>query len=498
MTMRGLMLSLSVALLAAISWPAGADAESILYRDYDLGDGASPSLDPISPNRFYQANDLIYSRLIRQDENGAPEPELATEWSANEDATEWTIKLRDGVRFHDGSTFDANDVKYSFERINDPALESPVASVLGMIDHVDVIDPLTAKIVLTTPHAGLVALLMDYRVRMVPEGSGDTIGTDANGTGPFKMDTYDPEGTTILVANADYWEGPPKLDAIHLIAIPDTEARTQALLAGQIDVSTIGRDQALLFENNDQFELQNFPTGDWFGIIFRTDTAPFDNPLVRKAVRIAADREAMIKLMVGEGNAIATCDHPVMAGDPYRVEFDCPQDIEEAKRLLAEAGYPDGIEFDLYTSDLEPGMVQYAEVYQQQVAAAGIEVNVVVAPGDGYWEDVWMVETVSMTSWSQRPADQILNEAFRSGSSWNESYYANPKFDELLDLARASLDFEQSKAYYGDAEKLLFEDGGTFIAFFENGFRAVNSRVSGLPPVPEDYIQWHLVAKESE
>src|SRR5690606_27460063 len=107
---------------------------------------------------------------------------------------------------------------------------------------------------------------------------------------------------------------------------------------------------------------------------------PFDNPLVRKAVRIAADREAMIKLMVGEGNAIATCDHPVMAGDPYRVEFDCPQDIEEAKRLLAEAGYPDGIEFDLYTSDLEPGMVQYAEVYQQQVAAAGIEVNVVVAP----------------------------------------------------------------------------------------------------------------------
>src|SRR5690606_11602912 len=104
------------------------------------------------------------------------------------------------------------------------------------------------------------------------------------------------------------------------------------------------------------------------------------------------------------------------------------------------------IEFDLYTSDLEPGMVQYAEVYQQQVAAAGIAVNVVVAPGDGYWEDVWMVETVSMTSWSQRPAAQILNDAFRSGSSWNESYCADPKFDELLDVARASVDFDQSKA----------------------------------------------------
>jgi peptide/nickel transport system substrate-binding protein len=293
-------------LALAVAAPAAANAESIFYRDYDLGDGASPSLDPISSNRFYQANDLIYSRLVRQDENGAPSPELATEWSANADATQWTIKLRGGVRFHDGSEFDAADVKYSFERIKDPALESPVASVLGMIDHVEVIDPLTAKIVLSSPHAGLIVLLMDYRVRMIPEGSGDTIGTQANGTGPFKMQAYDPEGTTILVVNEDYWEGRPKLDAVHIIAIPDTAARTQALLAGQLDMATIGSDQRPLFEKSGNFELQNFPSGDWFGIVFRTDTPPFDDPLVRKAVRVAVDRQAMIKLLVGEGNAIAT------------------------------------------------------------------------------------------------------------------------------------------------------------------------------------------------
>lgn len=494
MTLRRLMLLLALAVAA----PAAANAESIFYRDYDLGDGASPSLDPISSNRFYQANDLIYSRLVRQDENGAPSPELATEWSANADATQWTIKLRGGVRFHDGSEFDAADVKYSFERIKDPALESPVASVLGMIDHVEVIDPLTAKIVLSSPHAGLIVLLMDYRVRMIPEGSGDTIGTQANGTGPFKMQAYDPEGTTILVVNEDYWEGRPKLDAVHIIAIPDTAARTQALLAGQLDMATIGSDQRPLFEKSGNFELQNFPSGDWFGIVFRTDTPPFDDPLVRKAVRVAVDRQAMIKLLVGEGNAIATCDHPVMPGDPYRAEVDCPSDVEGAKRLLAEAGYPDGIEFDLVTSDLEPGMVQYAEVYQQQVARAGIKANIVLAPSDGYWENVWMVAPVSMTSWSQRPADQVLNEAFRSTSSWNESYLKNARFDELLDLARSSLDFEQSKDYYAQAQRLLFEEGGSFIAYFENGFRAVNKRATGVPPVPEDYIRWHLIAKEAE
>lgn len=489
---------LSLALALALTAPVAAQAESILYRDYDLGDGASPSLDPISPNRFYQANDLIYSRLVRQDENGAPSPELATEWSVNADGTEWTIKLRDGVRFHDGSAFDAGDVKYTLERINGPALESPVASVLGMIDHVEVIDPLTAKIVLSSPHAGLIVLLMDYRVRMIPEGSGETIGTEANGTGPFKMETYDPEGTTVLVANADYWEGPPKVDAVHIIAIPDTAARTQALLAGQLDMATIASDQRTVFEKSGEFELQNFPTGDWFGIVFRTDLAPFDNPLVRKAVRVAVDRQAMVKLLVGEGNAVVTCDHPVMPGDPYRAEFDCPPDVNAAKRLLAEAGYPDGIEFDLVTSELEPGMVQYAEVYQQQVAPAGIKANIVLAPADGYWEDVWMVAPVSMTSWSQRPADQVLNEVFRSTSSWNESYFKNPRFDELLDLARSSLDLEKSKGYYAEAQRLLFEEGGTFIGYFENSLRAVNRRVSGLPPVPEDYIRWHLIAKESE
>jgi len=493
-----LLATVALAFAAIAAAPIDARAESVLYRDYDLGDGASPSLDPISPNRFYQANDLIYSRLIRQNDAGEPAAELATSWTANADATEWTLTLQEGVTFHDGSAFDANDVKYTLERINDPALESPVASVLGMIDHVEVVDPLTAKIVLSTPHAGLVVLLMDYRVRMIPEGSGDTIGTEPNGTGPFRMDTYDPEGTTILVANEDYWEGRPKLDRIELIAIPDTEARTQALLAGQLDMSTVSRDQLLLFEGNDDFVVQSFPTGDWFGIIFRTDTPPFDDPRVRKAVRVAVDRNAMMNLMVGEGGGTITCDHPVMAGDPYRVDFDCSQNIEEAKQLLADAGYPDGIEFDLFTSDLEPGMTQYAEVYQQQVAAAGITANVVVAPADGYWEDIWMVETVSMTSWSQRVADQILNEAFRSTSSWNETYYNNPEFDALLDKARSSLDFEESKGYYGQAEQLLFEDGGTFIAYFDNGARVLSKSISGLPPVPEDYIRWHLVAKESE
>jgi peptide/nickel transport system substrate-binding protein len=482
-----------LAALVLGAFASSAAAEKVFKRANDLSFGGSESLDPLSPNRFYEVNDMIYSRLVRQDDKGEPAPELATKWTANENATEWTIELQPGVKFHDGSDFDATDVKYSLERIKDPALESPVASVLGIIDHVEVVNPLTAKIVLSSPHAGLPVLLLDYRVRMIADGSGPTIEKTGIGTGPFKLESYDPEGTTVLVANPDYWEGPPKLDKVIFTAIPDSEARNQAMLAGQLNYNSLTLDQVPMFKDNPAFTIQNFPAGGWFGIVFRTDTAPFTDPKVRKAVRIAADRQEMMKLMVGEGNGTVGCDQPVRADDPFRAAIDCPQDIEGAKKLLAEAGFPDGIDIEVFTSDLEPGMVRFAEVYQQQVAKAGIRAKVTLAPADGYWDDVWMQAPACMTSWGERPADQILNEAYRTGSSWNESYFADAAYDTLLDQARSSLDLEKAKGYYGEAQRILFEQGGTFIPYQENGRRILTSDVTGIKPLGEDYIRWNLV-----
>ena len=469
-----------------------AHADKVLRRANDLSYGGKESLDPISPNRFYEVNDMIYSRLIRLDDKGNPAPELATSWAPNADATEWTLKLQPGVKFHNGSEFDAKDVKYSLERINDPKLESPVASVLGIIKEVVVVDPLTVKIKLSTPHSGLPLLLYDYRVRMIPEGSGDTITRTGIGTGPFRLESYDPEGKTILVANKDYWEGPPKIDRVEFTAIPDSEARNQAMLGGQLDYNSLTRDQEPLFRSKPEFTIQNFPAGGWFGIAFLTDQDPLKDPRVRKAIRIAVNREEMMKLMVGGGNGEVTCDTPVKKNDPFRAELSCPQDIEGAKKLLADAGYPNGIDINLSTADLEPGMMQYAEVYQQQVAKAGIRINIKVEPSDGYWDNVWMKKN-SMTSWSGRPADQILNEAYRTGSSWNESHFSNAKYDQLLDKARGALDPAESRKYYTEAQQMLFDEGGTFIAYQENGRRVLTSKVKGIPELDEDHIRWHLV-----
>ena len=407
-------------------------------------------------------------------------------------ATEWTLTLRPGIKFHDGSDFDAADVKYSLERINDPALELPVAAVLGIISDVEVVDPLTVRIKLSTPHGGLPMLLYDYRVRMIPDGSGATIAETGIGTGPFKLAALDPEGTTELVANPDYWDGAPKIDRIVITAIPDNEARNQAMQAGQIDINSLSRDQVPLYADTTKFTVQQFPAGGWFGIVFLTDEAPFDDPRVRKALRIAANREDMRALLVGAENGQISCDVPVSLSDPFRADLSCPQDIAGAKTLLAEAGFPDGIDVDVYTADLEPGMVQFAEVYQQQVAAAGIRVALKLAPSDGYWDDVWFYKNC-VTSWGARPADQFLNEAYRSGADWNESHFANPGYDALLDEARSTLDLAKARDLYGQAQRILFEEGGTFIPYHEDGRRVFSAKITGIPALDSDYIRWHLV-----
>jgi peptide/nickel transport system substrate-binding protein len=492
MTYRSLFKAALLAPLCALLLTNAVAAETIIRRAHDLSGGGAESLDPISPTPFYYMNELIYDTLV-QPELGKdePVPALAVSWTSSPDSKVWTFHLRSGVKFHDGSAFDANDVVYSFDRIKDPKLESPVTTMLSYVEKVEAVDPLTVRITLASANADFLSALQDDRLSMISEGSGDKIGETGIGTGPFKIVKYDPEGTTKLAAFDEYWDGRPKVDGITFVAIPDTEARVQALLAGQIDMDSVSIEHANQFADTSKFQILPYSNGGWNGIAFRTDTPPFDDARVRKAVRIAVNREEMIQLIAGKDGGQIACDNPVWQGDPYHAEIDCKQDIEGAKKLLAEAGYPDGIDFEIYTSDLEPAMVRYAEVYQQQVAAAGIRVTIKLSPGDGYWTDVWMVKPVTVTSWSGMPADLILNEAYRSTSSWNETYYKNPEMDRTLDAARTETDFEKRKRLYQDAQRLLYEDGGSLIAFYTNVLNVVSTRIKGIPAAHSSLIRWN-------
>ncbi len=386
---------------------AQAEPSGTFRQAHELGFGGQSSLDPIAKGRVRQLTEKLMNRLVRPGVDGKPQPDLAVSWSANDDATEWMFNLREDVRFHDGSDFDAADVIYSLTRVLDPEMDSPARSAVKMIQSVDMVDDMTVKITLDTPFADMPLQLIDYRLRIIAEGTGDTIGTTGIGTGPFKLEKFDAEGTSVLVANTDYWEGEPGVARMEVIGIPDGQARLQALMGGQLDMERgITAQQRVMLEGSNKFSVQEIPTGNWQGLVFRTDVAPFDDARVRKAMRMVADRQGLIDLVLGGGGVVA-CDNPVEPNDQYRADMSCDQDVEGAKALLSEAGYADGIEIDVHVAMLEPTWPTLAVAYQAQAAAAGIRVNVVQTPTDGYWSQVWMKKDIAATRWNERPARDL-------------------------------------------------------------------------------------------
>jgi peptide/nickel transport system substrate-binding protein len=458
-----------------------------------VGFGAHSSLDPASKGRVLQIIEKIQSRLVRPGRSGKPAPDLATSWTPNADGTLWTFQIRDGVRFHDGSTLDAGDVVYSIKRVIDPDYGSPARAAVKMITRITATGPLRVEMELDAPFADLPLQLMDPRLRIIPEGSGDTIGQTGIGTGPFRVEKFDPDGITVLTANEEYWEGPPALARIEVIGVPDAQARLQAFLSGQLDMERgIAPMMRRALDKSLRYQLLEIPTGNWMGLAFRTDVPPFDDPRVREALHLTVDREEMLQLAL-DGGGVISCDTPVAPNDQYRAEMECPANPERARQLLAEAGYPDGVDVDVHVSALDPTWPVIGVAFQEQAARAGIRVNLINAAADGYWSNVWMKKDAFSTSWGERPADQALNEAFHSTAKWNETYYNNSEFDRLLETARAELDFKRRRALYIEAQEYLAMNSGTIIPFHVTQLVVLSNRVTHFDPVPNDALRWHMV-----
>ncbi len=455
--------------------------------------GGKDSLDPASPTRFYEANVMLYSKLVRWDQQNKPEPDLAEKWEVNETADKWTFHLRQGIKFHNGQPFTSKDVAYSLRHIADPETKSPAAANLGVVDldKIETPDDYTVVLNLKSPHSDLVVLLADYRICMIPDGSAATIGTTGIGTGPFKLEKFDPQGTTVLAAYDDYYEGAPKVEKCEILGIASTEAQLNAMLAGQIDMLGVSPENAKQFENNPQFEIRQVPGGGHCVLVMDTTQAPFTDVKVRKAFKLAVDRQQMLDVIY-KGLGTIACDSPVWPGDQYYIDLGCKQDIEGAKKLLAEAGFADGIDVELKTSDSDIRMVPTSVVYKEQAAKAGIRVKITQVPADGYWDTVWLKAPFCASYWGERQAEQVLNEIYRSGQSWNESHWSNPDFDALLDAARKEINFEKRKKIFQDAQRLLSEEGGTIIPVFQTSINIYNTRLQGFPATMRN-IRWHLL-----
>lgn len=432
-----------------------------------------PLLTRVNPE--YLITELLYSNLTRLKVDMSVEPDLAESWSSNDTLTEWTFKLRAGVKFHDGSPFTAADVVETFKAILNKDNASPARNNVGPIDTISAADPLTVVFKLSGAYADFPVALAYTTARIIPAAvaTGDfkQLSTKSNGTGPFKLVSYEPDRLIVVERNPDYYDpARPYLDRIEIQVFPDTSAEGSALMAGNIDViSTLQPTEYLRLDGTDGLDLMRVASGQFCNVNFGCDTKPFNDVRVRKALALTVDRKAMVDF-VTEGFGTPGNDTPINAS--YRFAATLPAreaNIAEAKKLLAEAGYPDGFEATLIASDRPAVRTQLAVALKEMAKEIGVTINVQTMPHATYLEQVWKKGSFYVGFYNMQPtADGIFKLLYTSDAAWNETRWNNTAFDKLVNEARGTKDETRRTALYADAQKLMNDEVPSIIpAFFD-------------------------------
>ena len=416
-----------------------------------------PALDPTAGAA--EAIDIVvyqnvFEGLTRVDQNGAVQPGLASEWTISEDGLTYTFKLQDGVTFHDGTAFDAEDVKFTFDRILSEDSVNAHKEFYEGIESVTVIDPLTVEIKLS--HV-IGRFLFDIgrgdAVIVAPE-SADNNANEPIGTGPFAFVQWDKGSRVVLEAYGPYWGEPVHLSKATYLFIGDTATMTNALLAGDVDGTNNFATEALgVFEGNPQFKVLVGTTEGETILSTNNKKPPFDNLKVRQAMAHAIDRQAIIDgVSYGYGVPIGA---PFAPHNPYYVDLTntYPFDLDAARALLADAGYPDG-----FSATLKLPPVAYArlggQIIASQFAEIGIKLELINVEWAQWLEDVYANKDFGLTIVSHV-------EPFDIGNYANPDYYFgydNPEFQALIETLNGTTDEAKRKELAVQAQTILAED----------------------------------------
>ncbi len=436
-----------------------------------------------------------YDVLVNRNPDLTLEPMLATSWETNDDGTEWTFNLREGVKFVDGKEFTAEDVIFTFKRLFEK--ESPLASVMAEPSNIVAVDDHTVRFEFSEPNAVLLESIVKYHAHITPSNlDTDRASLETFGTGPFRMTDFIVGERAVFERNPDYfWGDRPYVDSVEYIFLPDPTTRAEALKAGIIDI-IYDLDIASIpgIEDHPDTSVLVAPSGSYMNIAMDVREAPFDNVLVRKAMQAATDRQAILEgAQFGMGGI--AYDHPITPGDPVYNDSCLPPeyDPELAKDLLAQAGYPDGIDVTLYTATAGAAMVEMATVFKESAAPAGINVNIEVTPEDGYWSDIWLQKPLTTVWWGGRPPYEAISVVYPTGAPWGESYYSNPRVDELLGQALGAGDLERQKEIFGELQCILVDEVPRIIPVFRPVTLGVRNDVRGAEPMWDATLTLHNV-----
>ncbi|MGN6485540.1 MAG: ABC transporter substrate-binding protein [Thermomicrobiales bacterium] len=426
----------------------------------------------------------IYDGLVSVSPSLTPVPALAESWEISADGITYTFKLRSGVKFHNGREMTADDVKYSLERIVDPATASPAASDFEVIATVESADAQTSVITLKTADASFMSKLMGNAAKIVPqeevEKNGDLMNT-AVGTGPFKFVEYIPNSSFKVEKNADFWiAGLPYLDGIEFTIAPEATSRTAALVSNTVDFIEYAPVQDMeTFKGDSTIAVTGDANTNIRYMAINVSREPYDKIEVRQAIAKVVDRGPIIDASIfGFGTPMETI-FPESFWAGQKQDIAAP-DIEGAKALLEQAG----------VSGLKPVITSWAQyaflsnaavVIQEQLKAIGIEAELNLQENATYLADYFGGNfdlSVTGTSGYIDPND-VLYQNFKTGADNNGIKYSNAEVDSLLDQGLAETDQAKRAEIYNQVQAILLEDLPWVNLFIANQYEAMRTFVKG-------------------
>lgn len=446
--------------------------------------GPADTMDPqlATATIDYARHRMFYGSLTRMNPQLEAQPELAEEFIPNADATEWTFKIRKGVEFHDGSPLTADDIIWTMNRHMGKDSKSKAASLVTMITEWKKVNDHEVKAVLNSPNADLPAILATFHFKILKKDTTDF--STANGTGPFRAKEFKPGVRSIATAYENYWGDGPYVDEIEYFGIADPVARVNAFLNGDIDiVGNVAPKSVKQIESSGK-QVLAVESGAYINIAARLDMSPGNDPHLILALKYLMDRTRVVKGVLKGFGGIGN-DHPI--GPAYgRLHCaDIPQrplDPDKAKFHLSKAKTKS---IEIHAAEVSPGAVEQCLILQREAKKIGLEVNVKKVTTDGYWGAVWLKVPFCVVSWNMRPtANVMLTLAYKSDAPWNESYWKNDKFDQLLLASRAELDPVRNKQMYCDMQTLISEEAGTILPAHRSYVDAMASNVRGMSAVP--------------
>ncbi len=459
------------------------------------------TLDPqfITDIPTFRVCGAMYEALTAQDADGKVGPGLASSWTVSEDKRTWTFKLRPNVVFHDGTPFNAEAVKATFDRLLDPATGSPRRSALAAVASMAVVDDLTFNVTTKEPFAPLLAQLSAYNLYIISPAQMKKQGADLKrapaGTGPFRFHSWQPGEQLVVARNDQYWGEKARLDQVVFKVVPEDSARTLMLLSGQADVIS-GLPTVMVKRMEASGKVNVIRRTGYRTIYLGMNLAvkPLDDVRVRHAIAHAIDKAALVKgVLSGIGTLGGSYESSVIEGHdgslpPY------PYDPAKAKKLLADAGHPKGFSIDFYVPTGRYNMDrQVGEAIQAQLAAVGIRANIVAPEISSYLNTLSQAKAPMFLGGKGSPTgDMDFTQTLSNGSTgrMNHFNFKNPEVDQLILQQRVAVDPGERRKVLDDLQGLVYREAPHVTLYYEDQLWAALKTVHDVRVYVNEFVNF--------